>query len=220
MNGGVCVSRKHCHCPPGFTGRLCQFPLTQTQQAQAAWGNKQPVYPISLKPDSLKLGGETSIGRTQMTHSLFTLPISQRHHSSEGNFDRAQVGSRLGLTNVHVRLCLFSVQINVRVHHHPDTSVFFHPLDQSDVKLPHKTGPRPFPPRHKPKGRCFQETTPKQAVSRNTRIQVRRERKNTTSVLYFPALVYQHAAARPDQPGGLLRQRGELMGAEQMLSVP
>lgn len=96
MNGGVCVSRKHCHCPPGFTGRLCQFPLTQTQQAQAARGNKQPVYPISLKPDSLKLGGETSIGRTQMTHSVFTLPLSQRHHSSEGNSDRAQVGSRLG----------------------------------------------------------------------------------------------------------------------------
>ncbi|TNM84955.1 hypothetical protein fugu_009133 [Takifugu bimaculatus] len=140
MNGGVCVSRKHCHCPPGFTGRLCQFPLTQTQQAQAARGNKQPVYPISLKPDSLKLGGETSIGRTQMTHSVFTLPISQRHHSSE-------------------------VQINVRVHHHPDTSVFFHPLDQSDVKLPHKTGPRLFPSRHKPKGRCFQETTPKQACT-------------------------------------------------------
>ncbi|XP_029704144.1 latent-transforming growth factor beta-binding protein 3 isoform X9 [Takifugu rubripes] len=140
MNGGVCVSRKHCHCPPGFTGRLCQFPLTQTQQAQAARGNKQPVYPISLKPDSLKLGGETSIGRTQMTHSVFTLPISQRHHSSE-------------------------VQINVRVHHHPDTSVFFHPLDQSEVKLPHKTGPRLFPSRHKPKGRCFQETTPKQACT-------------------------------------------------------
>lgn len=95
MNGGVCVSRKHCHCPPGFTGRLCQFPLTQTQQAQAARGNKQPVYPISLKPDSLKLGGETSIGRTQMTHSVFTLPLSQRHHSSEGNFDRARGGSRV-----------------------------------------------------------------------------------------------------------------------------
>lgn len=60
---------------------------------------------------------------------------------------------------------LFSVQINVRVHHTPDTSVVIQPLDQSDVKPPHKTGTRPIPPRHKPKGRCFQETTPKQAVS-------------------------------------------------------
>uniref|UniRef100_A0A8C9ZD29 Latent-transforming growth factor beta-binding protein 3 n=1 Tax=Sander lucioperca TaxID=283035 RepID=A0A8C9ZD29_SANLU len=139
MNGGVCSSRKHCLCPPGFTGRLCQFPLQQTQQAQAARGNKQPVYPISLKPDGQKLVEQLSIGRTQLTqtHSVITLPMS---HSSE-------------------------VQFNVRVHHTPDTSVVIQPLDQSDVKPPHKTGPRPIPARHKPKGRCFQETTPKQACN-------------------------------------------------------
>lgn len=91
LNGGVCVSRKHCHCPPGFAGRLCQLPLTQMQQAQAARGNKQPVYPMSLKPDSLELVGETSIGRTHMTqtHSVFTLPLSQGHHSSEGKLRRS-----------------------------------------------------------------------------------------------------------------------------------
>lgn len=92
LNGGVCLSRKYCHCPPGFGGRLCQFALTQTQQAQAARGNKQPIYPISLKPDSLKLVGETSIGRTQMTqtHSVFTLPLSQ---GPDGNSAQAQVCS-------------------------------------------------------------------------------------------------------------------------------
>lgn len=87
MNGGVCSSRKHCLCPPGFTGRLCQFPLQQTQQAQAARGNKQPIYPISLKPDGLKLGEQAGMGRTQLTqtHSVFTLPLTQvGHHSSEG----------------------------------------------------------------------------------------------------------------------------------------
>uniref|UniRef100_A0A665U336 Latent-transforming growth factor beta-binding protein 3 n=1 Tax=Echeneis naucrates TaxID=173247 RepID=A0A665U336_ECHNA len=143
MNGGVCSSRKHCLCPPGFTGRLCQFPLQQTQQAQAARGNKQPVYPVSLKPDGQKLVEQSGIGRTQLTqtHSVFTLPFSQAgHHSSE-------------------------VQINVRVHHTPDTSVVIQPLDQSDVKPPHKTGLRLIPSRHKPKGRCFQETTPKQACN-------------------------------------------------------
>uniref|UniRef100_H3C340 Latent-transforming growth factor beta-binding protein 3 n=1 Tax=Tetraodon nigroviridis TaxID=99883 RepID=H3C340_TETNG len=142
LNGGVCLSRKSCHCPPGFTGRLCQFPLTQTQQAQAARGNKQPVYPMSMKPDSLKLVGETSIGRTQMTqtHSVFTLPLSQGPHAPE-------------------------VPFNVRVHHPPDTSVVIYPLDQSDIKLPHKSSPRIFFTRHKPKGRCFQETTPKQACN-------------------------------------------------------
>lgn len=82
MNGGVCSSRKHCLCPPGFTGRLCQFPLQQTQQAQAARGNRQPVYPMSLKPDGLKLGERTQLSQT---HSVFTLPFTQvGHHSSEG----------------------------------------------------------------------------------------------------------------------------------------
>ncbi|KAM9728535.1 latent-transforming growth factor beta-binding protein 3 isoform 2-T2 [Menidia menidia] len=141
MNGGVCSSRKHCLCPPGFTGRLCQFPLQQTQQAQAARGNEQPVYPIPLKPENHKFLEESGFGRTQLTqtHSVFNLPVSQvGHHSSE-------------------------VQINVRVHHTPDTSVVIQSVDQSDTKPPHKLGPRLI--HHKPKGRCFQETTPKQACN-------------------------------------------------------
>lgn len=83
MNGGVCSSRKHCLCPAGFTGRLCQFPLPHTQQAQAARGNTQPVYPVALKPDTLSMaaGKQSVVGRTQMTHSIFTLP---GHHSREG----------------------------------------------------------------------------------------------------------------------------------------
>ncbi|XP_029029787.1 latent-transforming growth factor beta-binding protein 3 isoform X2 [Betta splendens] len=130
LNGGVCSSRKHCLCPPGFTGRLCQFPLQQTHQAQAARGNKQPVYPISLKPDGQKLV-EQPVGRMQ--HTVFTLPFTHLgYHSSE-------------------------VQINVRV---PHASV-----EHSHVKPPHKTAQRPAPSRHKPKGRCFQETTPKQACN-------------------------------------------------------
>ncbi|XP_056140139.1 latent-transforming growth factor beta-binding protein 3 isoform X3 [Lampris incognitus] len=143
MNGGVCSSRTHCLCPSGFTGRLCQFPLQQMQQAQAARGNKQPVYPVSVKPDSQNQGEQTAMGRTQLaqTHSVFTLPLVQGgHHSSE-------------------------VQINLRVHHTPDTSVIIHPLEQSDAKPPHKAMARVAQQRHKPKGRCFQETTPKQACN-------------------------------------------------------
>lgn len=179
MNGGVCSSRKHCLCPPGFTGRLCQFPLHQTQQAQAARGNKQPIYPISLKPDGLKLGEQSAIGRTQLTqtHSIFTLPLTQvGHHSSEGAclliLKRSQLLAGLS-DEENVFECLpfspFSVQINLRVHHTPDTHVVIQPLDPLDIKPPHKTGQRPIPSRHKPKGRCFQETTPKQAVSADAR---------------------------------------------------
>jgi len=61
----------------------------------------------------------------------------------------------------------FSVQFKVRVHHTPDTSVVIHPLEQSDIKIPQKMMTRLMMQRYKPKGRCFQETTPKQAVSNN-----------------------------------------------------
>uniref|UniRef100_A0A4W5P7S8 Latent transforming growth factor beta binding protein 3 n=1 Tax=Hucho hucho TaxID=62062 RepID=A0A4W5P7S8_9TELE len=125
MNGGVCSSRTHCLCPPGFTGRLCQFSLRQMPEAQAA-------------------REQAAMGRPQLTqtHSVFTLPLAQGagHHSSE-------------------------VQFNVRVHHTHDTSVVIRPLDQSNSKPPHKTVTRLTPQTHKPRGRCFQETTPKQACS-------------------------------------------------------
>ncbi|XP_051541474.1 latent-transforming growth factor beta-binding protein 3-like isoform X1 [Myxocyprinus asiaticus] len=144
MNGGVCSTRTHCLCPPGFTGRLCQYPV----RTQASRGNKQPVYTLQGMPESQGLSEQGGTGGRQQlaqTRSIFTLPLSQGagHHSSE-------------------------VQFNVRVLHAPDTSVVIHPFDQSENK-PHntKTVTR-FPPQtHKPKGRCFQETTPKQTCSSN-----------------------------------------------------
>ncbi|XP_056093863.1 latent-transforming growth factor beta-binding protein 3 isoform X1 [Rhinichthys klamathensis goyatoka] len=135
MNGGVCSTRTHCLCPPGFTGRLCQFPL----RTQASRGNKQPVYTLQSLPEPGGTGGRQQMTQT---HSVFTLQ-GTGHHSSE-------------------------VQVNVRVVHAPDTSVVIHSLDQSENK-PHgtKTVTRLPPQTHKPKGRCFQETTPKQACSSN-----------------------------------------------------
>uniref|UniRef100_A0AAX7W4U0 Latent transforming growth factor beta binding protein 3 n=1 Tax=Astatotilapia calliptera TaxID=8154 RepID=A0AAX7W4U0_ASTCA len=152
LNGGVCSSRKHCLCPPGFTGRLCQFPL---QQAQAARGNEQPVYPVALKPDGQKFV-ESSISRSHRGITPQKVPI-------------------VCLSTSHIVISLlpfpfisdFSlpVQFNVRVHHTPDTSVIIHSLDSTDIKPPHKTGTRQVLVRRKPKGRCFQETTPKQACN-------------------------------------------------------
>ncbi|KAF4073340.1 hypothetical protein AMELA_G00257720 [Ameiurus melas] len=142
VNGGVCSNRTHCLCPPGFTGRLCQFPL----RTQASRGNKQPFYTLQVRPDGPGLSDSSGpAGRQQLTqtHSVFTLPLSQGtgHHSSE-------------------------VQFNVRVHHSPDTSVVIQSFDQSEAKLP--KGVTRLPPQtHKPRGRCFQETTPKQACSSN-----------------------------------------------------
>lgn len=141
MNGGVCSTRTHCLCPPGFTGRLCQFPL----RTQASRGNKQPSYTLQVIPESQSLSESGPGGRQQLTHSVITLPLSQGagHPSSE-------------------------VQFNVRVLHTPDTSFVIQPLDSSENKPNSpKTVSRLLPQTHKPKGRCFQETTPKQACSSN-----------------------------------------------------
>uniref|UniRef100_A0A3P8YNI0 Latent transforming growth factor beta binding protein 3 n=1 Tax=Esox lucius TaxID=8010 RepID=A0A3P8YNI0_ESOLU len=129
LNGGVCSSRTHCLCPPGFTGRLCQLPLRQMPEAQAARGNKQPIYTLTVV------------------------------------FDLSHVLSFLVSPALALSLCLFPVQFNVRVHHAHDMSVVIHSLEQSDSKPPHKTVTRLTPQMHKPRGRCFQETTPKQACS-------------------------------------------------------
>ncbi|XP_049332407.1 latent-transforming growth factor beta-binding protein 3 isoform X5 [Astyanax mexicanus] len=141
INGGVCSNRTHCLCPPGFTGRLCQFPL----RTQASRGNKQPVYTLQVMPDGPGLSESSGPGGRQQltqTHSVFTLPLAQgTGHSSE-------------------------VQFNVRVHHTPDTSVVIHSLDQSDIKTQKAVARHPSQTQ-KPRGRCFQETTPKQACSSN-----------------------------------------------------
>ncbi|XP_028839991.1 latent-transforming growth factor beta-binding protein 3 isoform X3 [Denticeps clupeoides] len=145
MNGGMCGSRTHCQCPPGFTGRLCQYPIRNMPEAQSARGNQQPAVYLPVGQDGQALAEQVGAGHQHMaqTHSVFTLPLSQGngHHSSE-------------------------VQVNVRVHHPSDTSVIIQPLDQSDGKPP-KAVTRLPPQTHKPRGRCFQETTPKQACSSN-----------------------------------------------------
>ncbi|XP_066575016.1 latent-transforming growth factor beta-binding protein 3 isoform X2 [Amia ocellicauda] len=155
MNGGQCSSRSHCLCPPGFTGRLCQFSLRQGGQggqgAVSAGGGeqgpvgKQTLYTLQVLPETQSLGDQPGPDRQrQPALSTFTLPLTPGggHHSSE-------------------------VQVNVRVHHTSDTSVIVSPIDQSETKPPHKPPTRLPPQTHKPRGRCFQETTPKQACSSN-----------------------------------------------------
>ncbi|XP_051972961.1 latent-transforming growth factor beta-binding protein 3-like isoform X2 [Xyrauchen texanus] len=109
-------------------------------RTQSSRGNKQPVYTLQGIPESQGLseqGGTGGLQQLAQTRSILTLPLSQ-------------------------------VQFNVRVFHAPDTSVVIHPFDQSENK-PHntKTVTRFSPQTHKPKGRCFQETTPKQTCSSN-----------------------------------------------------
>uniref|UniRef100_A0A8L0DUI7 Latent transforming growth factor beta binding protein 3 n=1 Tax=Oncorhynchus mykiss TaxID=8022 RepID=A0A8L0DUI7_ONCMY len=131
MNGGVCSSRTHCLCPPGFTG--------QPGRAGGHGATTADTDPLCVHP-SPGTGGRP--------------PLIRRYPSWQ------TVG-----TETTVILLYLSIPFNVRVHHAHDTSVVIHPLDQSDSKPPHKTVTRLTPQTHKPRGRCFQETTPKQACS-------------------------------------------------------
>uniref|UniRef100_A0A8C9TRW5 Latent transforming growth factor beta binding protein 3 n=1 Tax=Scleropages formosus TaxID=113540 RepID=A0A8C9TRW5_SCLFO len=148
MNGGVCTPHGPCLCPPGFTGRLCQFPLHQTHEAQSARGGQLPIYPLPSVPAGQNPRDQPGPPRPMtQTHSVFRLPLTP------------------GTGSFRVRFPPSS--LNVRVHHDPDTSVVIHPFDQSEAKPVLKPGPRPLPQTQKPRGRCFQETTPKQACSSN-----------------------------------------------------
>lgn len=66
--------------------------------------------------------------------------------------------------------------VNVRVHHPPEASVQVHRIEGANAEgpassqhlLPHPKPPHPRPPTQKPLGRCFQDTLPKQPVSKPT----------------------------------------------------
>lgn len=100
------------------------------------------------------------------THSFFQVPIFIVLMYYEDHFHLLILLSlSLSLFPMHSPICfIFPVQFNVRVHHTPDTSVVIHSLDQSEIKT-QKAVTRHPSQTQKPRGRCFQETTPKQAVS-------------------------------------------------------
>ncbi|KAK1150938.1 latent-transforming growth factor beta-binding protein 3-like isoform X1 [Acipenser oxyrinchus oxyrinchus] len=165
MNGGQCSSRSHCLCPPEFSGRFCQY-SRQPHGGGGAKGeqaaSKHPVYTLHLLPDPQSPGDPPAAGRPLVqTHSSFTVPLGPgagaSQHSSEVQVQHPVV--------------------NVRVHHSPETSVQIYRIDEaeggqgknpqpSNKPLP-RGQPRLSPQTQKPRGRCFQETVPKQACSSN-----------------------------------------------------
>nr|XP_048714217.1 latent-transforming growth factor beta-binding protein 3 isoform X3 [Caretta caretta] len=187
MNGGQCTSRNHCLCPPEFTGRFCQVPAGRQAQAQ---GGQQLLQPAALGPLEGPAGetgsskhaiyavqvisdahgaGEPPAGhspKASVSHSTFMVPLGPGHHSSE--------------VQVHPPL------LNVRVHHPPDASVQVHRIDSIStegtgpgaqhhlIQHPAQSSmgqkpptPHARPHTHKPLGRCFQETLPKQSCGSN-----------------------------------------------------
>uniref|UniRef100_A0A8C3SIW0 Latent transforming growth factor beta binding protein 3 n=1 Tax=Chelydra serpentina TaxID=8475 RepID=A0A8C3SIW0_CHESE len=175
MNGGQCTSRNHCLCPPEFTGRFCQVPAGRQAQGGAAaaaagstGSSKHAIYAVQVISDAHG-AGEPPAGhspKATISHSTFMVPLGPGHHSSE--------------VQVHPPL------LNVRVHHPPDASVQVHRIDSIStegtgpgaqhhlIQHPAQSSMGQKPPTlharphtHKPLGRCFQETLPKQSCGSN-----------------------------------------------------
>ncbi|XP_068106904.1 latent-transforming growth factor beta-binding protein 4 isoform X3 [Hyperolius riggenbachi] len=74
-NGGVCIKKDKCLCPPTFTGRFCQIPVTP--------GNGVVAYTIR----------NSSVEHNSLTKSVHTLPLSNHKPEKDG---------RAAMVNVHV----------------------------------------------------------------------------------------------------------------------
>lgn len=90
QNGGVCVRRDHCRCPPGFTGRLCHIATDSTNnQVLSSLPTKRP--------------GSAPNGRIQ---SIYTLPLSNQRRQAQSQ----QVPSIVDLRVNH------PPEVQVKVH--------------------------------------------------------------------------------------------------------
>ncbi|KAG8448763.1 hypothetical protein GDO86_015719 [Hymenochirus boettgeri] len=66
LNGGVCLKKDKCLCPPNFTGKFCQIPVLPDD--------------IFTKRDPKN----TSVEQSSMTKSVYTLPLSNHQPEKDG----------------------------------------------------------------------------------------------------------------------------------------
>ncbi|KAG6925779.1 latent transforming growth factor beta binding protein 4, partial [Chelydra serpentina] len=76
QNGGVCVRKDQCLCPPSFTGKFCQIPAPRPQ---------------ALAPER---EGDSPGGPQPLTKSVYTLPLANHQQERDG---------ALSMVNVHVQ---------------------------------------------------------------------------------------------------------------------
>ncbi|KAM8947004.1 latent-transforming growth factor beta-binding protein 1 isoform 2-T2 [Pelodytes ibericus] len=155
INGGQCTARDKCHCPPNFTGKLCQIPVQN--------GNLQKQYPH--QQHALKSQG------SHVIHSTHTLPLTVTGQQG------IKVNFPPNMVNIHVKHPPeASVQFHQvsRVESSSSTQKKDSQIGQTQIsyhgvqkhQLPHviyphqQTIPNVYPVSTKSQlGRCFQETT-------------------------------------------------------------
>ncbi|XP_030599886.1 latent-transforming growth factor beta-binding protein 4 isoform X2 [Archocentrus centrarchus] len=102
-NGGVCLQKDRCLCPPSFTGKFCQIPVTPTDSpAASASSTNEIVKPVL---SAMAANGE-------VTHSEFVLPLER---------DPERAGAPSG------------PMVKVRVQHPPEASVKVHQVKMSGL---------------------------------------------------------------------------------------
>lgn len=66
-NGGVCLQKDRCLCPPNFTGKFCQIPVTPTDSS-AAFSTNEIVKPVLLS---------AMASNQELVRSEFLLPLGR-----------------------------------------------------------------------------------------------------------------------------------------------
>uniref|UniRef100_A0A8C4YJN6 Latent-transforming growth factor beta-binding protein 4 n=1 Tax=Gopherus evgoodei TaxID=1825980 RepID=A0A8C4YJN6_9SAUR len=82
QNGGVCIRKDQCLCPPSFTGKFCQI---QSPRPQAPAPGQEVDSPGGAQP---------------LTKSVYTLPLTNHQQERDG---KGPWGGALSMVNVHVQ---------------------------------------------------------------------------------------------------------------------
>ncbi|GLD65713.1 latent-transforming growth factor beta-binding protein 2-like protein, partial [Lates japonicus] len=115
-NGGVCLQKDRCLCPPNFTGKFCQIPVTPTSAAAA------PAPAAAASPSSTNEIVKPALlspmaANQELTQSEFLLPLGQN-----------QEAVRSGAPGPSM--------VKVRVQHPPEASVKIHQVVKSNSSCP------------------------------------------------------------------------------------
>lgn len=101
-NGGVCLQKDRCLCPPNFTGKFCQIPVASGSASSSSAASPSSTNEI-VKPALVS----ASAANQELTQSEFLVPLGQN-----------QEAGRAGASAPSM--------VKVRVQHPPEASVKIH----------------------------------------------------------------------------------------------